>query len=1455
MGTAQEDDNETELKTVNVSGAQDNQRFEEKHVYEDDNEKFLSNRVYFHEGPLESTCQRKIEENLNHAFQNYYRVHEEQEIRAKTEPEVVEKVSARVDLVTKSETPEVYENNIVQRCMQTENENSCIGSYLEMKSKNMSQQNVEVCVNDEFLKGSDPCISVDVQYSENKASERAFSGKCTNNIICEAKARERVASETVDIVKCENVDNIETICDVIHENSAKNVSVEQNVISPPLLLIQDDLSEGSCISENFNDVNLDLVPVVVDGQFMPYIQCKCGDVVINCLTDAGSDVTLIGEQTWKLINQVISSPRLRTCEDIVLQDYMGQKRRNIRGLTIVPLQIGEFECLVECLVLSTLAEDLILGNNFLNFYNASLDYENAVVTLKVHGGEIKVPIMKKQLKRELAVEKENESVHREVVQNVEKVAKENIRVANRSIKFSENNGFSEHLCVNRIETDHDEIRSIENVGQEVPLQGMIQCCQRRVEDTSKIVTSASNFVKNEIEKCSEDRNFPSELFMSENEIFEACEQSPMLNEVEKRQLFAVLMKHRKVFAKFPGVCKDFEFKTEVTAKEPLVSRVYPVPLQYREKVREEIKKMLTWDVIEPAVSKHLMPLLIVNKKDGTIRVCVDCRLANRYLDLTHNRVQKISELLQKFKGKKYITSLDWISSYWQCSLAPECRDYFAFSFEGKQYRPKRVMFGIKSGVSALNLCLDSVFDLTFDDKMVRYVDDASVISDTFNQHLEDLEAVLKRVSEKGMTLNLKKCVFVTPKLKFLGHYVTSEYVESDPENVSAIMKIPPPVNVKNLRSLLGALQWHSDIVPGFAVISKVLFELLKKGKKWKWEKEHQNALDTLKMLISQRVCLYHPDLTQPFIIESDACQSGIACVLYQEINNEKRVVAYASRVLRKHEEHYLTMEVELLAILYGFQKWQVYLKGSKCIVKTDHKNLVYLQRLQFSNSRIMRWALQLQQYNIEFIHIPGTQNILSDYLSRYFPGKTPLQVNVKTLKVIPAELVNISVDEWKRLQRTDSELVKIINFLENEDSSVLGKRNWKKFYVLKEGLLVFRNFHNADVVRVCVPQQLIATMLEEFHTNYGHFGTDKTVNIISACFYWNNLRQDVKNFIRDCVLCQKSKPDLHPLKQLLRSVPSKGLRYLVSIDLIGALVPGTKQERYIFVVCDVYSRYVVAYCLRRATAVTVTRCLVDQYFKHLGIPLNILSDNGSQFTSRYFVQAMEDYGVKVHYVTPYNPRASPVERINAEISRLLRSFCHSNNREWPQFVNQAVLLLNYSISSSLNCAPCELHLNIKPTFGILEKFNLLDTSNINSEEMLENWRKKLIMVNIKRTEKIVKRNQKANRSQESRREISAGDLVFLKSYQLSSAVEYKMAKFCDLFRGPAFVVRVINSNVAQVYDILLWKNLGLQSTGRMKLWKPSEKVREEWKQRILEHISETAYESVLKGNGLGDEEV
>jgi hypothetical protein len=255
--------------------------------------------------------------------------------------------------------------------------------------------------------------------------------------------------------------------------------------------------------------------------------------------------------------------------------------------------------------------------------------------------------------------------------------------------------------------------------------------------------------------------------------------------------------------------------------------------------------------------------------------------------------------------------------------------------------------------------------------------------------MDHLDTVLSKLSTAGFTINVQKCNFCKSEIKFLGHVISREKLMPDPQRIEAILNYPAPKNQKQLRRFLGVCGFHQRFIVDYASYVAPLLVLLQKQNKWRWSVEMQSAFETLREKFAHTIHLIHPDDNLPYSIYTDASGRAIAAVLMQvKEDGEASIVSTASRVLTPTEQRYSTCELELLAIIYGLQKFRIYVFGHKIMLHTDNKSLSFLHKCALTSNRVARWVIELQQYDLKIIHIAGSRNYLADVLSRNPAGLT-----------------------------------------------------------------------------------------------------------------------------------------------------------------------------------------------------------------------------------------------------------------------------------------------------------------------------------------------------------------------------------------------------------------------------------------------------------------------------------
>nr|XP_034307430.1 uncharacterized protein LOC117682907 [Crassostrea gigas] len=437
-----------------------------------------------------------------------------------------------------------------------------------------------------------------------------------------------------------------------------------------------------------------------------------------------------------------------------------------------------------------------------------------------------------------------------------------------------------------------------------------------------------------------------------------------------------------VFTDIPGMTNLVEHKIVVTSSEPVRVKPYPIPFSTEKTITKEVQKMLQLNVIEPSSSPYSAPVVIARKKDGTNRFCIDYRRLNCATVFDAEPMPSPESIFSKMTGKKFVSKIDLSKGYWQVPMADESKPLTAFSTPSGLYQFRTMPFGLVNAPATFSRMMRKL--LQGMNGVENFIDDVIVFTDTFEEHLHILKTVFERLRDAGLAARPTKCFIGFDKIDCLGHMVGNKCLEPEQDKIDAVRNAPIPQTKKQVRAFLGLAGFYRKFIPNFSAIAIPLSDLTKKGQPNKviWTESQQRAFDTLKHMLSERPILKLPEFNETFILRTDAADDGIGAVLLQMEDDEKLPVAYASRKLQPREKAYAVIEKECLAVVWGIQKFHQYLYGREFLLETDHQPLTYLNKAKTENSRLMRWALQLQPYRFRIMAIKGSDNVGADYLSR-----------------------------------------------------------------------------------------------------------------------------------------------------------------------------------------------------------------------------------------------------------------------------------------------------------------------------------------------------------------------------------------------------------------------------------------------------------------------------------------
>ena len=407
-----------------------------------------------------------------------------------------------------------------------------------------------------------------------------------------------------------------------------------------------------------------------------------------------------------------------------------------------------------------------------------------------------------------------------------------------------------------------------------------------------------------------------------------------------------------------------------------------VPQTEQKIINEEVQRMLDNKLIQESSSPWTSPVVLVTKKNGKKRFCVDYRKLNAVTKKDQYPLPRIDEMLDSLAGATYFSTLDLMSGYWQVMVHPADREKTAFITRYGTYEFNVMPFGLCNAPATFQRLMNHVYQGIAYKYVVVYLDDTNVFSRTFDDHIKHLREVFIRIRKAGLKLNIEKCNFWMKRLPFLGHIIEEKGISPDPDKIVAVQNIQPPSSVTQLRSFLGLAGYYRRFIQNFSSIAQPLNQLLHKDNPYEWSPKCQKAFEELKCRLITAPILIYPNYKKEFILATDASYIGFGATLSQIANDQKEhPIAYASKSLRKEEVNYGATELECAAIVWAIEHFHKYFGTDHFTLITDHSALKWLKSSQ-PKGRLGRWIMKLQPYNFTIIHKPGRIHSNVDALSR-----------------------------------------------------------------------------------------------------------------------------------------------------------------------------------------------------------------------------------------------------------------------------------------------------------------------------------------------------------------------------------------------------------------------------------------------------------------------------------------
>lgn len=727
--------------------------------------------------------------------------------------------------------------------------------------------------------------------------------------------------------------------------------------------------------------------------------------------------------------------------------------------------------------------------------------------------------------------------------------------------------------------------------------------------------------------------------------------------------------------------------------QPVRQRPYRHAPVQEEEIERQVSQLKEHGLITEGHGAWSSPVVLVKKKNGKWRFCVDYRKVNQLTEGDAYPLPRIDDSLDALGGNNYYSTVDMTSSYWQVELDPDARERTAFVTRSGLWEWKVLPFGLMTAPSTFERLVETVMRGLQWKTLLVYLDDLIIFSPDLDTHLERLEEVFKRLQRANLKLKPAKCNLFTPEVEYLGHVVGKDGIKTDPKKIKAVEEWPQPQHKKDVRAFLGLTGYYRRFIPLYADKSKPLTQLTTKHATFHWEDEHQQSFEMLKQSLLESPILKYPDFSRPFVLDTDASNIAVGAVLGQGERDGEVAVAYYSKMLSAEETRYCATRKELLAVVKSVKYFRHYLLGRHFKIRTDHAALTWLVRQPNLTGQVARWVETLSEFSFTVEHRRGLKHMNADALSRQLcQDCTQCQraFRIETTAMDREMEGDIQIraveklSDLARQQQQDKHIGPVYKAKQRGaeiNEELYKEESWETKQLAKmaehlsirdDGVLMARlpiKNRRRDL-QIC-PRELRDGIIKTKH-EMAHLGMQKTLARIQLDWWWPGMVAEVRRYVRACNTCQQSKvvkiQTAGERQHLFVGRPFQKL----AVDLVGPFEETEQGNAWILVVTDHYTRWSDAIAIPNATAKVVANTLDERIFCYLGVPEVLHTDQGSQFESELFKECCRLWGAKKTRTAPYTPTANAVcERGNKTLGASLRALMvDQQHRQWDLLLSQ-----------------------------------------------------------------------------------------------------------------------------------------------------------------------------------------
>ncbi|XP_062700352.1 uncharacterized protein K02A2.6-like [Aedes albopictus] len=739
-----------------------------------------------------------------------------------------------------------------------------------------------------------------------------------------------------------------------------------------------------------------------------------------------------------------------------------------------------------------------------------------------------------------------------------------------------------------------------------------------------------------------------------------------------------------VFSEQLGLCSKTKVKLELKESvRPVFCPKRPVAYAMYDAVDQELDRLEKLNIITPVeYSEWAAPIVVVRKANGTIRICGDYSTGlNAALQPNQYPLPLPDDIFAKLANCKYFSQIDLSDAFLQVEVDEQCRKLLTINTHRGLYSYNRLPPGVKVAPGAFQQITDTM--LAGLECTSGYLDDVIIGGRTEEEHDRNLRAALKRIQDFGFTIRPEKCTFRKQQVQYVGHVVDSRGLRPDPAKIEAITKLPPPTDVSGVRSFLGAINYYGKFVPNMRKLRYPLDNLLKAEAKFQWTPECQKAFEHFKKILSSDLLLTHYDPKREIIVSADASSVGLGATISHKFpDGTIKVVQHASRALTKAEQGYSQPDREGLAIIFAVTKFHKMLFGRHFRLQTDHQPLLRIFGSKkgipvYTANRLQRFALHLLLYDFEIEYVPthkfGNADLLSRLINQhvkpeedYVIASLNLEEDLRSVVTNTVKVLPLNFRAVAQSTQADPLLRKVYHHIQHGWSeSKLSGSDIQRFQARKESLSVVDGCI-MFAERLVIPSLLRKRCLEQFHR--GHPGMQRMKALARSYVYWPSLDADIVNFVKACQQCAsvaRSPPHSPPVPWPKPTAPWQR----VHVDYAGPI-----EGEYYLIAVDAFSKWPeIIQTTRITSAVTITT--LRGLFARLGMPVTLVSDNGTQFTSAEFADFCASNGIEHLTTAPFHPQSNgQAERFVDTFKRAVKKI-----REGRGSIQQAldIFLLTY----------------------------------------------------------------------------------------------------------------------------------------------------------------------------------